>query len=162
VSAAPARPRRALLPAPLFERFSGSRIPTGGAVLLVTIDEDGLPRTAMLAPSLVVARNRSRLVFPLAPYSRSAANLAVGRGAALMWSGREEAWRLRGWAKRVDPPLASLPGALVFELTLAAAERDDPLPEEKGSGLRSGLVFHAPAPLRAAWKRARAEMSARR
>lgn len=161
--ARPDHPKRPLsagrLDDDLFARWSAAAPPRGGAVLLVTLDRSGLPRTALLAPALVVAPSPRRVLFPLAPRSRSARNLSrPGAVGALFWAAPGAAVSVSGRVAPLAAPMESLPGARIFALSLGTTKRDAPLAEEKGARMTGGLPFAAPAPLRAAWRRARREL----
>jgi hypothetical protein len=90
------------LPPPL--RFELGAHPTGGlvkAILLVTVDEDGLPRVAVLAASQLRVPDETHIEFNVHRGSTTCANLSHACKAALWCVLDAAAYCIRGEVKKI-------------------------------------------------------------
>jgi hypothetical protein len=111
-----------LLPPPL--RFELGAHPTGGfpkAILLVTADEDGFPRVAVLAASELRVSDEAHIEFSVHSSSTTCANLKQA-GKAALWNVLDAAaYCIRGEAKRIA---GDQEGFERFEMTVTSVLKD--------------------------------------
>jgi hypothetical protein len=129
----------------------------GLTVLLLTVDEAGWPRLAMLSAGEVLVMGPRTLRLALWPHSASTANLARSTRATLALVHGGAGWYLRCSARR-RPDLALPGGRLLagFELLVTEA-LEDVVPYAELTG---GISFRLADPERvlAAWREAVAAM----
>ncbi len=110
------------LPQPL--RFELGEKATGEicrAVLLVTLDEGGAPRAAILSTGEVKPLDERRIAIEVHEQTATAKNLARG-GSALLWYVLDAAaYSMRGTVKQMKSDTA---GYAAFEMTLSDVLRD--------------------------------------
>lgn len=114
--------RLTALPPPML--FELGREPDGdvcAALLLVTTDEDGAPRTAVLSPGEVHAPDARRLTLRVYATSGTAANLRAGRTALLWYVLDGAAYSIRGTPSAVTSDDAE---HARFEIAVAEVLRD--------------------------------------
>ena len=129
------------LPAPLRFEFGSPPTPGGpsSAVLLVTVDEDGAPRIAVLSTSEVEAADERMLCVDLHAGSASAANMA-SRGKAAIWYVLDAAaYTIKGSARPSSRPCEE--GWSAFDVEVESVWRDF----EEGAPMIAGPTYRAPA-----------------
>jgi hypothetical protein len=110
------------LPPPL--RFELGAHPTGGlrkAILLMTADEDGLPRVAVLAASELRVPDEAHIEFNVHSSSTTCANLERAGKAALWYVLDAAAYCIRGEAKQMA---ANQEGFERFGMMVASVLKD--------------------------------------
>ena len=149
-----ARSLGAQLPAILIEFLDSS---AGTALLLLSIDDDGWPRQAMLSQGEVIVVDDRHLRLGLWPGSTTTRNLAA-RGQATMTTvcnGTGISVRL-SLQRREDLALARSGPLACFDATVEEATAD----EVPYADLTSGVTFrlHEPDEVRARWTETRAAL----
>ncbi len=131
----------------------------GPAYLLLTGDEDGLPRPCMLSAGELLAVDERRLRIALWPGTRTAANLARGGRAVLCYVEPGSVLYVRGPVR----PLEDASGALAcFELAVESVESDMHAGMPVTSGIRFAVERGDPASVAEAWDRQLAPLRDRR
>jgi len=129
------------LPAPLRFEFGTAPIPGGPsrAIILVTVDDDGAPRVAVLSTSEIGVADERSLRIDLRAGSASAANIA-SRGKAAIWYVLDAAaYTIKGTAHAASRP--SEEGWSGFVLAVESVWRDF----EEGAPMIGGPTYLAPA-----------------
>ncbi len=149
------------LPEAVRALLDGTRLEeaAGLTVLLLTVDEAGWPRVAMLSAGEVLATGPRALRLALWPGSSSTANLARSRLATLALVHDGAGWYLRCAARR-DEDLALPDGRRLASFALRVEEAlEDVVPYAELTG---GIGFRLTEPERAlgAWREAVAAMRA--
>ena len=148
------RPAGNELPAGVRELFDGSDVEraTGATVLLLTVDETGWPRVAMLGAGEVLAAGPREVRVALWPDSRSAANLAATARATLALVHDGAGWYLRCAAgRRADLPVDGGGRTLAAFVLTVEETLTDVVPYAE---LVSGVAFRLTEPDRVlpAWR----------
>ncbi len=141
------------LPAALLERLNGERLEEqiGFTVLLLTMDGDGWPRTAMLSAGEVVAAEAQQVRLALWPDSASTANLARGGRCVLAMVHAGSGWYVRCSARRgADLRLGDGKLLAFFELDVADVLEDLVAYARLVDGVRFELP--EPEPVLRAWR----------
>lgn len=148
------------LTADLVAAFDGSGLDekVGVAYPLVTVDEPGTPRLAMLSAGELLSTGERTIRIAMWPDTRTGANLAAGREALLCVVAPGSVRYVRGTARRlVAPPDVALE---CFELTVTSVESDS----HDGMPVATPITFDTVDPSRpevlAAWHTALAALAA--
>ncbi len=94
------------------------------AVLLVTVDDDGSPRVAVLSYAEVTALDERRASITVNGGTRTQHNLESGRSALLWCVLDSAAYSLRGSTRKSTAPERSSGSRATFELTVDEVLRD--------------------------------------
>jgi hypothetical protein len=140
------------LPAEVLEALDGRDLERkiGPAYLLLTGDEDGLPRPCMLSAGEVLAVDERTLRLALWPGTRTAANLARGSRAVLCFIEPRTVLYVRGSVRPLDDAGGELRS---FELTVDSVESDGHAGMPVTSGIRFAVERGDPAAVAEAWDR---------
>jgi hypothetical protein len=141
------------LPAAIRRLLDGAELERaiGLTVLLLTVDEAGWPRVAMLSAGEVLAAGPREIGLALWPGSASAANLARAGRATLALVHAGAGWYVRGAARR-EADLELADGRRLAAFALAVVEvLEDVVPYAELTG---GIEFRLAEPERtlAAWR----------
>jgi len=133
----------AALPADLVAALDGLDLDTkvGVTIQLLTVDEDGWPRVALLSVGEVVALSASTLRFALWPGSHATANLTRSRAGTLVLVHEGAAHSVRVQAAR-GADLADPSPRAVFDARVQEHRSD----AVAYATLTSGIVFELPDP----------------
>jgi hypothetical protein len=140
--------------------FDGSALDAqvGVAYPLVTVDEPGTPRLAMLSAGELLSAGNRAIRIAMWPDTSTGANLAAGREALLCIVQPGSVRYVRGHARRLVSP----PGVVLecFELTVTAVESDS----HEGMPVATPITFDTVDPSRpevlAAWRTQLAALAA--
>lgn len=136
--------RTPTLPAALFDRLRTA--PTGAraglAIVVCTVDADGLPHPAMLSGHEVVALDAGRLRLAVYGGSGTSGNFRARGVATLIITDARLAAYIKGRVREVRAAMACAPHNALFELTVSSVELDAPADEhEAGLCLTGGVTF---------------------
>jgi hypothetical protein len=141
------------LPAELLEALDGEELDAkiGPAYLLLTGDEDGLPRPCMLSAGEVLAVDDRRLRLVLWPGTRTSANLDRSGRALFCHVAPGTVLYVRGSVRRIEP--AAETTMECFELEVESVESD----AHAGMPVTTGISFAVergdPGDVAEAWRR---------
>jgi len=126
----------------LFGRLSGEDIAAqmGKAIVIVTVDEDGSARPAMLSYHEVVAKDRSRIDLAIGKTSATARNLRRTGKITLLITDSGVNFYLKGRALELRESMEGVPFMSLFRVESEQVLED----QEPDAVITSGVTFSRP------------------
>lgn len=132
------------LPPDLVERFQPSSIAAHAhkVVLLVTRDEDGWPRPAVLSYFEIVVRSVTELRVATYTDSTTANNLRRDEIATLIVIDTDQTYYIKGVVEQVKAQMLTMPHSALMRLRVAQVLADQADPTREGSiEITSGITY---------------------
>ena len=134
------------LPDELFDLMNGGQVDQNlnKVVLLITLDEEGLPYGAILSYLEVIAPDRKSL--RLAPWNNSTttANIRRNGKVTLLVIEEELAYYIQGTAKELAREMEGFPGMSKIHVRIESILKDNALDYEGAARITSGIRFENP------------------
>ena len=134
------------LPDELFDLMNGGQIDRhlNKVVLLITLDEEGLPYGAILSYLEVIAPDRKSL--RLAPWNNSTttANIRRNSKVTLLVIEEELAYYIQGSATELVREMEGFPGMAKIHVRIESILKDNALDYEGAARITSGIRFENP------------------
>jgi len=135
-----------VLPDRLFQLLNGDRLDDQlkKVILLVTLDENGFPYTAMLSYLEVIARDRRNI--RMAPWNNSTttANMRRNPKVALLLVDTGMAYYIQGSAAELEREMPGFPGMAKINVYIDSVLEDKALDYEGSASITTGVQFENP------------------